>query len=274
MRWGQQQDAEAEEKRETLAALKASYGVKVGPGPAPTRQTTLPNPSTKHEEPALPPPQKSKSVDVQPLPAATPAQAAQPENKAAISSPPPTKARPDLSLTTSDTRVEQVQASGDILSLVMSQRKPYHLPPGETLSLDVFHLNSDNPDPIDHNHVLHTTEILGVVHRAEDSNTGGVSTHVWVWRGDDAKDTKRTDERIIRLEDKTGVEAVEIAYRHEPPALAEAFAGQLTICRGPRDQFDHLARRMFSVQSHDDVVYVEEVPVVSACDCSHTRGPP
>ena len=34
------------------------------------------------------------------------------------------------------------------------------------------------------------------------------------------------------------------------------------ILQGPRETFDHLARRMFSVQSHDGVIYVEEVPVV------------
>ncbi|GAA5986153.1 hypothetical protein JCM10908_006434 [Rhodotorula pacifica] len=277
MRWGQQADAAAEEeKRATLAALKASYGVKVESAP-PVRQATMPAPAKP--ETTFSAPQKSKSLDASSSVAATPSTPA-PIAAAATASPAapvavvsqraPSKTRPDLSLSTSKSSPDAPLASNDIVQLVLSQPEPYHLPPGETLSLDVFHLNSptDHPDPIDHNHVLHTTEILGIVHRAEDAKTGGVRTHVWVWKGDEAKETKRTDERIIRLEDKTGVEAVEVEYRHEPPALAEAFAGQLTICRGPREAFDHLARRMFSVQSHDGVVYVEEVPASSRSLCS------
>ncbi|GAA5954916.1 hypothetical protein JCM8115_005567 [Rhodotorula mucilaginosa] len=278
MRWGQQADTAAEEERKaTLAALKASYGVKVDSSNAPVRQATMPNPAParqQQEESVVAPtqPQKSKSVDVassRPASSAplemTPSASAKPESDKA-----PNNVRPDLRVSTGPSTLPAPRPSNDIVQLVLSQPEPYHLPPGETLSLDVFHLNSptDDPNPIDHNHVLHATEILGIVHRAEDGETGGVSTHVWVWKGDEARETKRTDERIIRLEDKTGVEAVEVEYRHEPPALAEAFAGQLTICRGPRESFDHLARRMFSVQSHDGVIYVEEVPVASRSLCS------
>lgn len=235
MRWGQQQaDAAAEEeKRARLLALKASYGVKVDTTAPPVRQSTMPPPAAKRES-AVAPPQKSKSVDAaSSAPVAAPSE---PEKAAPNSSGPaaaPSRTRPDLSVSTGPSSPRAPPTSDDIVSLVLSQPEPYHLPPGETLSLDVFHLNSptDDPDPIDHNHVLHTTEILGIVHRAEDAETGGVRTHVWVWKGDEARETKRTDERIVRLEDKTGVEAVEIEYRHEPPALAEAFEGQLTICR-------------------------------------------
>lgn len=241
MRWGQQADTAAEEERKaTLAALKASYGVKVDSN-VPVRQATMPAPAKQQQqrESVVAPnaPHKSKSVDVStsrpassaPLGTTPSARVVEPETAKA----PNVNVRPDLSISTSPSTPPAPRTSNDIVELVLSQPQPYHLPPGETLSLDVFHLNSptDDPNPIDHNHVLHTTEILGIVHRAEDGETGGVSTHVWVWKGDEAKETKRTDERIVRLEDKTGVEAIEVEYRHEPPALAEAFAGQLTICR-------------------------------------------
>mgnify|MGYP006919984004 CR=1 FL=1 len=241
MRWGQQADTAAEEERKaTLAALKASYGVKVDSSNAPVRQATMPNPAPakqQQEESVVAPtqPQKSKSIDVA---SSRPASSAPLETIPSANAKPesdqsPNNVRPDLRVSTGPSTPPAPRTSDDIVQLVLSQPEPYHLLPGETLSLDVFHLNSptDDPNPIDHNHVLHTTEILGIVHRAEDGETGGVSTHVWVWKGDEARETKRTDERIIRLEDKTGVEAVEVEYRHEPPALAEAFAGQLTICR-------------------------------------------
>ena len=236
MRWGQQADTAAEEERKaTLAALKASYGVKVEP----VRQATMPNPAPakqqQHDESVVAPtpPHKSISVDVSSSSSRPASSAPLGTTPSASEAPAPNNARPDLRVSTGPSTPPAPRTSNDILELVLSQPEPYHLPPGETLSLDVFHLNSptDDPNPIDHNHVLHTTEILGIVHRAEDGETGGVSTHVWVWKGDEAKETKRTDERIVRLEDKTGVEAVEVEYRHEPPALAEAFAGQLTICR-------------------------------------------
>ncbi|GAA5867852.1 hypothetical protein JCM3774_005882 [Rhodotorula dairenensis] len=284
MRWGQQQaDAAAEEeKRATLLALKASYGVKVDAATPPVRQSTMPAPSSStaaaaaNRESTVAVPQKSKSVDAASFTpsVAAPSSYQETTTSAGPAAPPPSRARPDLSVSTGPASPQAPLTSDDILSLVLSQPEPYHLPPGgETLSLDVFHLNSptDDPDPIDHNHVLHTTEILGIVHRAAedpDDAGAGIRTHVWIWKGDEAHETKRTDERIVRLEDKTGVEAVEIEYRHEPPALAEAFEGQLTICRGPRETFDHLGKRMFSVQSHDGVVYVEEVPAASRSLCS------
>lgn len=279
MRWGQQADTAAEEERKaTLAALKASYGVKVDSAPSsvPVRQVTMPALARQQQESFVAPtPHKSKSLDVSASHSASSTILGIIPSDSAVSAKAetataPNHARPDLRVSTDPSTPPAPRTSDDIVELVLSQPEPYHLPPGETLSLDVFHLNSptDDPNPIDHNHVLHTTEILGIVHRAEDGETGGVSTHVWVWKGDEARETKRTDERIIRLEDKTGAEAVEVEYKHEPPALAEAFAGQLTICRGPRETFDHLAQRMFSVQSHDGVIYVEEVPVASRSLCS------
>lgn len=262
-RWSQvtQESSAAAKNFEALAAIKASYGVRA----TPSRQASMPveQVTRKAEEPV-----KSKSVEVRPQepkqqeasaesvsqggPASessatarpaqsttTPARTASPPRLAAptakTASSAPQSAVPPAS---QSAKVQSPSPADDIVSFLIS-RKPsaVHLPPGETVSLDVFHLNSptDDPHPIDHNHVLYQTEILGIVHRAEPPNWSGdeadLRTNVWVWRGNEAVETKRTRERIERLKEKTGAEALEVKYRHEPPALAEAFAGQLTICK-------------------------------------------
>ncbi|BGP54194.1 hypothetical protein JCM8202v2_001771 [Rhodotorula sphaerocarpa] len=278
MRWGQQADPAAEEKRETLAAIKASYGVKAGPS-SPTKPGAGSGSGTRMPPP--PSPTKARAVGGEPQQLHEPAPVApaisepteQVQKPTAKEETAPDRSQPKIGA--ADTRAEEppLPSSSDILALVRSRPAPYHLASsggGETLSLDVFHLNSptDDPNPIDHNHVLHTTEILGIVHRAEDPQAQGVKTHFWVWRGNEARETKRTEERIVKLEDKTGVEAVEVEHRQEPPALAEAFEGQLTVCRGARDKFDHLATRMFTVRSEEGVVFVDEAAVAAQTLCS------
>ncbi|BGP10107.1 hypothetical protein JCM10049v2_005990 [Rhodotorula toruloides] len=299
-RWSQvsQESSAAAKNFEALAAIKASYGVRV----APSRQASMPveQAPKKVEEPV-----KSKSVEVRPAeskpssaPAAPlqhPVRSDEPHAPArpvqAAAQPTRTASPPQLAVpadktgtpatTPSQTTLKQTSrpdtasAADDIVSFLISHKPTaVHLPPGETASLDVFHLNSptDDPHPIDHNHILHQTEILGIVHRAEPPNWSGdeadLRTSVWVWRGNEAVETRRTRERIERLKEKTGAEPLEVKYRHEPPALAEAFAGQLTICKGARDAFDHLAKRLFLVRSEDGVVYVEETDLSARSICS------
>ncbi|PRQ74277.1 hypothetical protein AAT19DRAFT_14630 [Rhodotorula toruloides] len=298
-RWSQvsQESSAAAKNFEALAAIKASYGVKS----TPSRQASMPVEQAvkKVEEPV-----KSKSVEVRPAEPKQPAPPAEPLQHPAGSIEPPatrpvqtptqptrTASPPQQSAPAAKTatpaappaqtplkqspRPDAPSPANDIVSFLISHKPtPVHLPPGETASLDVFHLNSptNDPHPIDHNHILHQTEILGIVHRAEPPNWSGdeadLRTNVWVWRGNEAVETKRTRERIERLKEKTGAEPLEVKYRHEPPALAEAFAGQLTICKGPRDAFDHLAKRLFSVRSEDGVVYVEETDLSARSICS------
>ncbi|BGP34095.1 hypothetical protein JCM10296v2_005910 [Rhodotorula toruloides] len=298
-RWSQvsQESSAAAKNFEALAAIKASYGVKT----APSRQASMPvEQAPKVEEPV-----KTKSVEVRPAeprqrapsaaplprpersdeppaparPVQAPAQPTRTASPPQLSTPaamvaPPVAAPAQTALKLSP-RPDAPSRADDIVSFLISHKPtPVHLPPGETASLDVFHLNSptDDPHPIDHNHILHQTEILGIVHRAEPPNWSGdeadLRTNVWVWRGNEAVETKRTRERIQRLKEKTGAEPLEVKYRHEPPALAEAFAGQLTICKGARDAFDHLAKRLFSVRSEDGVVYVEEAGLSARSICS------
>ena len=312
-RWGQTAAQSAAEKSEALQALKASYGVKLGP----TRGATLPASSsaaaaaiTQERRSEVEAPAKSKSVEV---PAHTPAPAQEKKEQpfaARTASPAPqTKPAPTPSPASAPTAASRSAAAptnpaspsnsaaptlaDDVVAALLAPRHVAHLPPGEVLSLDVFHLNSpsDDPHPIDHNHMLFESEVVGVVYRAAAAGEGegdeeGILTRTWVWRGRDAQPTARTEERIARLGEKTGTTPVEAQAGAEGAELAEAFAGQLTVCRvrrslpsspspsftsstdddddlqGTRDSFDHLAQHMFSVQSHDDAVFVEEADVV------------
>ncbi|BGP26466.1 hypothetical protein JCM10295v2_005419 [Rhodotorula toruloides] len=303
-RWSQvtQESSAAAKNIEALAAIKASYGVRA----APAKQVSMPveQAMKKVDEPV-----KSKSVEVRPAEPRPAAAAAAPSQQSTRSAELPAPARPIQPLTAPARTASppQLQApvanaaapaqitpqqfsqtaapspTDDIVSFLVSHKpSPFlHLSPGETVSLDVFHLNSltDDPHPIDHNHVLFQNEILGIVHRAEPPKWSGeeadLRTNVWVWRGSEVVETKRTRERIERLKEKTGVEPLEVKYRHEPPALAEAFAGQLTICKashpfrqGARDAFDHLDKRLFSVRSEEGVVYVEETDLSARSICS------
>ncbi|GAA5825138.1 hypothetical protein JCM3770_000644 [Rhodotorula araucariae] len=290
MRWGQTAAQSAAEKSEALQALKASYGVKV----APARQHTMPPPgSTRREE--VEPPIKSKSVEVRshvaqakPEPAApqepgyiastvskstpSPAPASvgetAPVSKPVAPLPGPTSTSPQPVKPAAAPTPAQPSMADDIVAAVLAPREAAHLPPGETLSLDIFHLNSlsADPYPIDHNHMLFSTEIVGIVHRQAGSR--GVETQTWVWFGRDADETPWTGERIARLAEKTATAPVEVGSGEEGADLAEAFAGQLTVCRGRRDEFDHLARKMFSVQSQDGAVFVEEADVSIHTLCS------
>ncbi|BGP50427.1 hypothetical protein JCM10450v2_006346 [Rhodotorula kratochvilovae] len=296
MRWGQTAAQSAAEKSEALQALKASYGVKLAA--APQRQQTMPPPASARRE-EVEPPVKSRSVEVRPregkvapapvapiatppVPVASPASeptpspapaaapAAAPALKAVAPMAAPVASAPQPAKRAATSPLAQRSTADDIVSAVLAPRSVAHLPPGETLSLDIFHLNSPSADPypIDHNHMLFSSEIVGIVHRQEGADGQGIQTQTWVWFGRDADETERTGERIARLAEKTGTEPVEVGSGEEGADLAEAFAGQLTVCRGRRDEFDHLAKRMFSVQSHDGAVFVEEANVSIRTLCS------
>ncbi|GAA6012509.1 hypothetical protein JCM10207_009023 [Rhodosporidiobolus poonsookiae] len=269
MRWGQADAAASAEKEEKLREIKASYGVRQDSAaaaptspvkarayePLPPREQPKPafSPApVQARQPSPPPPALSK-----PTPAPT---AAAP--KPAPASRPAPAATPSFASSTIDQK---------LLSLVSSPPKFDHLPPGETLGLDVFHLNSpsDDPHPIEHNFLLFRSEILGVVHRSAASGAGDeVETRVWVWRGDEAQETPRMEERVRRLTEKTGVEPVEVRYGSESPALVEAFSGQVTVLKGLRDEFDHLAKRLYTVRSYEGAVFVEEVDLAVRNLCS------
>ncbi|GAA6063718.1 hypothetical protein JCM10212_001829 [Sporobolomyces blumeae] len=249
MRWGRTDSDAQREKLEELKRLKESYGVKVDVGAKRVEQPAEMKPAPPRE---------------------TGGETGTPTSKppAAVSSAVP---RPQTTQRT--TPVSQPSANplvDRIISLVLTPSPSPRLG-GEILSLDVFHLNSptDNPHPIEHNHLFHLPEILGIVARtARGQSSDDIETNVWVWRGSEAKETAKTQERIAKLEKKTGVRPVEVMYRREPRALVEAFEGQLTICRGPRDEFDHLATRLFIVQSHEQVVFVEETDLTAKSLCS------
>ncbi|GJN92429.1 hypothetical protein Rhopal_005459-T1 [Rhodotorula paludigena] len=293
MRWGKASSSSS--SSEAMQALKASYGVRAAP--VPTRQASMPVRQQELEKVQVPTKSHSVEVPVPPpvsatttLPVSAPSPPHEPptapervtQSQAAstsfpmatpsmTSSPSPSPAQ---KAPTSSAR-EAIQTSSasatprtlvdDIVSLVRAPRQVVHLPPGETLSLDVFHLNSptDDPHPIDHNHMLFGSEILGIVHRDDRGRTSA-----WVWYGAEAGETRRTEERIERLAEKVKVELVEVGHREEPPALAEAFAGQLTICKGKRDEFDHLAPRMFTMRESDGVVFVDEEDLTVRSLCS------
>ena len=215
MKWGRTDSDAQREKLEELKRLKESYGVKVSQSDTPRSVKDTPARSQPQAQPK-PVQQKEQS---KPKPA---------ESKPA-STPTPTQPR-KFSPTSSSSSNPLVN---EIVSLALTPRSSPSLS-GELLSLDVFHLNSptDNPHPIEHNHILHSTEILGIVVRTATSESEeDVETNVWVWRGRDAEETARTQERIEKLAKKTGVTPVEVGYRHEPKALVEAFEGQLTICK-------------------------------------------
>ncbi|TNY23317.1 hypothetical protein DMC30DRAFT_444549 [Rhodotorula diobovata] len=291
MRWGQTAAQSAAEKSEALQALKASYGVKV----VPARGQTMPAPGSlqqqqKRSEFDVPPKSKSvevpapapalsfarekKAVEPAPAPAPAPASVASPAPlKPSPSAAPTPKAAPAASPASAKPAARTLV--DDVVSAVLAPRDVAHLPPGETLSLDIFHLNSpsDDPHPIDHNHMLFSSEVVGIVYRAAapagaDEDEDAVLTRTWVWRGRDAQPTPRTEERIARLAEKTGTRPVEVQAGKEGAELAEAFAGQLTVCRGRRDDFDHLAAHMFLVQSHDGAAFVEEADVSIRTLCS------
>ncbi|GAA5966146.1 hypothetical protein JCM3765_005547 [Sporobolomyces pararoseus] len=248
MKWGRTDSDAQREKLEELKRLKESYGVKVDSGDSRRPVERAAPTVTKQEAP-------KKPIEAKPV---------QPTRSTST----PTAQTPQLRKPvpfSSNPLVDQ------IVSLATSPSPSARLS-GEVLSLDVFHLNSatDNPHPIEHNHILHTTEILGIVARTAPSSgsLNDVETHVWVWRGEEAQETAKTKERIAKLEKKTGVQVVEVMHRQEPRALVEAFEGQLTICRGLREQFDHLEKRLFTVSSQEQVVFVEETEFTARSLCS------
>jgi len=218
MKWGRTDSDAQREKLEELKRLKESYGVKV---------TQSDTPRSAKETPSRSQPQpQSKPVQ----------QKEQSKPKPAVESKPVSTSAPSQPRKTPSTSSSSNPLVNEIASLALTSRTSPSLS-GGLLSLDVFHLNSptDNPHPIEHNHILHSTEILGIVTRTATSESEeDVETNVWVWRGRDAEETARTKERIEKLAKKTGVTLVEIDSRQEPKALVEAFEGQLTICKVSR----------------------------------------
>ncbi|GAA5823256.1 hypothetical protein JCM11251_007539 [Rhodosporidiobolus azoricus] len=274
-RWGAAmaaQDEEARrEKEERARQIKASYGVKVGdaPGSASTSPVkTRSTPLARQEEPkreelkVLQPQTLAKPVPVvQPTPSSAPTSGRVPQPSKTVHTSPPTA--------TSVPTSKETKSRSALLTLLSSAPPTAHLPsPPHTLDLSVFLLNPppSNPSrhPLEHNFMLFRNEILGVVYRYTLEGEEEVRSKVWVWKGDQAEEGEKTQELIGRLREKTGVreeDVVEVRYRQESPDFGEAFEGQVTVCRGNRDEFDHLAQRIFSVQAHDGVVYVEEAEI-------------
>ncbi|GAA5867756.1 hypothetical protein JCM8547_005224 [Rhodosporidiobolus lusitaniae] len=280
-----QQDEEAErEKEERRKAVKASYGVKVEAAPvsAPAPVVEMPvkreearreevRKEEKEEEPVFTPaPSLPRVKPVKPSPAPAPVTAAP--------SPSPAPLKP-ASLPTSK---PSSSPSSTLLSLIHPPPPPPSSPTfGETLHLDVFHLNSSpspNPHAIDHNFMLFRSEVLGVVLRSAPLSNNGkegegeVETSVWVWKGDEAEaeENEEVRERVRKFEEKLngGKVAEVVRYGKEGRAFVEAFAGQVTVCRGHRDEFDHFAKRLYSIRSQDGVVFVEEVGLTANSICS------
>ncbi|GAA5941570.1 uncharacterized protein JCM15063_001624 [Sporobolomyces koalae] len=256
MKWGRADSNAQRDKLEELKRLKESYGVKVpaSRGFDDDSKPVEPIPPTRRSEPEpMKPPVRSKPVEVKPV-------QQRPVTPASSQSTAPVQ----KSTSSSDPLVDR------IVALALEQERSPSLP-GQVLSLDVFHLNSptDHPHPIEHNHILHTTEILGIVARTEPTNAGqDVETFVWVWTGQDAQETSTTQERVAKLEKKTGSNVIQVKHREEPKALVEAFEGQLTICKGLREHFDHLAKRLFVVSSQAGAVFVEETNLTAKSLCS------
>ncbi|GAA5894569.1 hypothetical protein JCM6882_004852 [Rhodosporidiobolus microsporus] len=283
MRWGAamaaQDDEARREKEERARRIKESYGVKVAEPTSPVKARSTPLPVQTQAPASAPVRVKEPKRDdpkTQPLPQPVPV--VQP-SAAPAPSPTPVRApqAPKATFTAAPAASASKKTPSVLLSLLSSAPPPAHLPPTrETLDLSVFHLNAPapSPRPIEHNFMLFRDEIFGVVYRflpsgqegKEGEGQGEVRTKVWVWRGDEAREGEKTQEMVKRLRDKTGVrekDVEEVVYRQESPEFAEAFEGQVTVCRGNRNAFDHLATRIFSVQAHDGVIYVEEADVSS-----------
>ncbi|GAA5906898.1 uncharacterized protein JCM6883_005722 [Sporobolomyces salmoneus] len=250
MKWGRTDSDAQREKLEELKRLKESYGVKVDSSEPrrPVVEKSIPPPSKREEQSK----ESIESKPVQPAKSTIQSSVQPPQPQKKSSSPPSSN-----------------PLVNEIVSLAMTSSPSPRLS-GEVLSLDVFHLNSptDNPHPIEHNHMLHSTEILGIVARTSSNTPEDVETHVWVWRGKEAEETAKTEERIAKLEKKTGVQVVRLAHRQESRALVEAFEGQLTVCKGLREEFDHLEKRLLVVSSSEEVVFVEETDFTAKSLCS------
>ncbi|BGP18604.1 hypothetical protein JCM10213v2_006670 [Rhodosporidiobolus nylandii] len=297
MRWGQQKDEDDEakrEKEERQKALKASYGVRVGVetprSPVKQRTWEAPPPEKQDEakradseqvvfrsaasELAKPKPKPVPVVTPTPEPFSAPVPA--PAVFAAPAPPPPSGAKSAV-LSASSAAASKDNASF-LLSLLSAQPPSPSLPAGaQTASLDVFRLNAFSDaaatEPIDHNYMLHSNEILGIVWRSMEGEA-----RTWVWRGRDAQETNGTSEMVDRLERKMGAKPVEVRQGKEPADLGQAFEGQVTICRrvdptvgnsqGDRRDFDHLSKRLYSVSSHDGVVFVDELDIAARSLCS------
>ncbi|SCV71502.1 BQ2448_3090 [Microbotryum intermedium] len=265
----------------TLAALsiKESYGIKVAsPRTSPVMSNrTLPS---MPNESAAPTSQKNDF-----LPSQVPTQARHPSPPVAQPAPAPSaKKMPQFSSSVAPAAAPQSSQDksasnpGTLISsahskavqaavaLALNTPSPTRLPPGTAASTDVYSLLTQDSNPIDHNHMFYRTEILAVVHRQASPD----STTVFVWIGDETPPMgHRVEGKINEILKREGVqEAQRLRYRQETKALGEVFGDQLTICRGLRDDFDHLATRLYSVQTVDEVAFIEEQDLTSRSICS------
>lgn len=130
----------------------------------------------------------------------------------------------------------------------------------ETLDLEVYSLDANGDQLLDHNHVVYAEEGLAIVHRFSVGSIEQVK--LFVWKGEEYRERPGAQTVIDSLSTRLGVAPIAVAQRHEPRELAEAFGDQFTICAGSREHFSHLETSIYSVRSADGVVFVEEQPLV------------
>ncbi|KDE09511.1 hypothetical protein MVLG_00410 [Microbotryum lychnidis-dioicae p1A1 Lamole] len=258
-----------------LAALsiKESYGIRVA---SPRTSPVMPNrtlPSTQTERVSQPAPTDNNFA---PKPVPTLARNASPP----VAPAPMVKGLPQFSSSAaprssqdkissaaapskSSTDSKAVKAA---VALALNTPSPTRLPPGIAASTDVYSLLTQDRDPIDHNHMFYRTEILAIVHRQVSPD----STTVFIWIGDETPPIgHRVEGQINEILKRERVhEAQRLRYRQETKTLGEVFGDQITICRGLRDEFDHLATRLYSVQTVDEVAFIEEQDLTSRSICS------
>ncbi|GAA5974984.1 hypothetical protein JCM11641_006790 [Rhodosporidiobolus odoratus] len=295
MLWGQQKDEDAErEKEERMRAIKASYGVRAGGSPVKTRSEPLPAPvpvlvngatpikapavarmevETKREDvPIQIEPPQAKPVPARSSPPPTPTPSAP--------SPIPSATKPTASASPASAPAAPSRTANVDLLTLLSQPSPSSASfptDAQTLSLDIFHLNSPTPSlyPIEHNYLLYRSEVLGIVWRFSIHNFESITdkaekaekaeTRAWIWRGDEAEAEgemeKRFREKMLGKVDKVEV----IKYKDETRELGMALEGQVTVCRGYREEFDHLEKRLYSVRDVEGIIFVEEVDLITDC---------
>lgn len=87
---------------------------------------------------------------------------------------------------------------------------------------------------------------------------------MWIWVGEGAREfDEKINERARKVAQAYSTVPILVRYRFEPRELVEVFGDQITICRGTREDFNHLDTKLYTVQAHEEVVFVEEVAPVS-----------
>ncbi|KAK4057066.1 hypothetical protein OIO90_001966 [Microbotryomycetes sp. JL221] len=276
--WGQKKESLETKTRDEALALKASYGVKVPEQSQPP--AAMSSPRLKQEQ------AKENKLDT----ASRPFDAAL-ERSTAIAAPtsfvkpvqpqtetPSTReveaapSRPTKSELTAD----QQRIVNQVISLCSQQSTLSTGLPGESISFDVYSLlSNDAQQPIAHNHLCFSTEILAVVNRSADASHGDerVETQVFVWTGRDVPQIQPTKiqttlSKILKLNNVTNDQVIEIQNGQETKAFGQVFGDQVTIMRGLREEFDHLETRLYGIREQDDIVIVEERELTSSSLCS------